>query len=129
MAVIDASVWIAWFKEDDVFYEQALRIIQSLKQEKIYIPAIAFTEVAGAIRRITKNSHAAWKAVVFMKGMELEIVTDLRELEPIATEIAINHGIRGVDACYLAVAKMTRSELYTFDKEQQKAFEEMCKIW
>ena len=131
MTVVDASVWIAYFKKGDAFREQARVIIRSLisNQEKIYIPAIAFTEVAGAIKRITKNNDDAWDALLGMKDLDPEILIDFGKLEPIATELAINHGIRGADACYLAVAEITGANLVTFDKEQQKAFEEMSKIW
>ena len=131
MTVVDASVWIAWLKEDDAFYEQARHIIQFLisSQERIYIPAIAITEVAGAIKRTSKNNEAAREAVLCVKSLKPEILIDFGELEPIATELAINHGIRGADACYLAVAEITGANLITFDKEQQKAFETMNETW
>jgi predicted nucleic acid-binding protein len=35
MAVIDASVWIAWFRNGDKFHEQAKHIIQIAKHERI----------------------------------------------------------------------------------------------
>ena len=50
-------------------------------------------------------------------------------LEPIATEIAINHSLKGADAYYLAMATMTRSTLYTFDKQQQEVFDTISKTW
>src|SRR5215469_7633190 len=131
MAVIDASVWIARFKTDDKFHEQAKQIIRSLiaNQEKVRIPAIAFTEVAGAIKRITQDSNVARRAVLFMKDTEPEVFVDFGVLEPIATEIAINHSIKGADACYLAVAKITKSNLYTFDTQQKEAFDSISKTW
>ena len=127
MAVIDASVWIAWFKKDDKFLGQAEQIIQSVlsSQERVCLPAIAFTKVAGVIKRISKDSNVARRAVLLMKDTEPEVFVDFGELEPIATEIAINHSIKGADAHYLAVAKMTKSNLYTFDKQQQDAFDAM----
>jgi predicted nucleic acid-binding protein len=125
MVVIDASVWIAWFREDDKFHDQAERIIQIAKQERICLPAIAFTEVAGAMKRTTKNDNAARRAVLFMKDAEPEVFVNFDKLEPVATEIAIKYGIRGADAYYLAVAEMTKSHLYTFDKQQREAFEAM----
>jgi len=130
MAVIDASVWIAWFKGGDKFQEQAKNIIQTLisNQERISIPAIAFTEVAGVIRRTT-NSDTAREAVHFMKEMEPDVFVDFAELEPLATETAINHRVRGADAYYLAVAEITRSNLYSFDKLQKEAFDAMSKTW
>jgi predicted nucleic acid-binding protein len=130
MAVIDASVWIARYKTDDKFHEQAKHIIQSLNSnQRISIPAIAFTEVAGAIKRTSKNNDDAWNAVLCMKDLEPEIFVNFDKLEPIATEIAIKYCMRGADACYLAVAEMTKSHLYTFDKQQQEAFDTMSKTW
>ena len=131
MAVIDASVWIARCREGDVFHEQARHIIQSLlsRQERVSIPAIAFSEVAGAIKRITKNYDDAREAVLYMKDTEPEVFVDFGKLEPLATEIAINHSLKGADAYYLAVAKITRSNLYTFDGQQQEAFDTISKTW
>ena len=133
MAVIDASVWIAFLKGvgNDEFHEQAKQIIRSLipNQERICLPAIVFTEVAGAIKRSTKDNDFARGAVLYMKELELKIFANFSELEPIATEIAITHSIRGADAYYLAVAKMTKSNLYTFDKQQKEAFDTISKTW
>ena len=131
MVVIDASVWVSLFKTDDVFHGQADHIIESLLMdgETIGIPVIAFTEVAGVIKRSTRKNDTALKSVWDMEDMASEILANFSELEPVATQIAVNYGIKGADAYYLAVAEKTRSNLVTFDKEQQKAFEEMSKIW
>jgi predicted nucleic acid-binding protein len=130
MAVIDASVWIARYKTDDKFHEQAKQIIQSLNSNQmICIPAIAFTEVAGVIKRTSKNNDDAWNAVLCMKDLEPEVFGNFDKLEPIATEIAIKYGIRGADAYYLAVAEMTKSHLYTFDKQHEEVFEAISKNW
>ena len=125
MAVLDASVWVSLLKRDDEFHEQAKHIFQSLisNQERISIPAIAFTEVAGVIKRTTKDNDLAGDAVRCMKDMEPEIFVDFGKLEPIATKIAINYSVRGADAYYLTVAKITKSKLYTFDKRQKEAFD------
>ena len=106
MTVIDASVWVSFLKEDDTFHELADNILQSLveNQERISIPAIAFSEVAGAIRRREKNKgaakDAALNAVRKMRKMELEVLANFDELEPVATEIAAHYSIKGADACY-----------------------------
>jgi len=132
MAVIDASVWIAFLKGEgnDVFFEQAKHIIHLISsQERIRLPAIAFTEVAGVIKRTTQDNAFARGAILYMKDLEPEVFVDFGTLEPLATEIAINHSLKGADACYLAVAQITRSNLYTFDKQQQEAFDVMSKTW
>ena len=131
MVVIDASVWVSRFKENDAFHEQAQHIIRTLvsNQEKNSLPAIVFMEVTGAIKRASKDNDFARGAILFMKEMGPEIFVNFSELEPIATEIAINHNIRGADAYYLAVAKMTKSNLYTFDKQQKESFDVMSRTW
>ena len=131
MAVVDASVWVARSNEKDKFHEQAKNIFQSidLNEETISIPVIAFTEVAGAIKRTTRDDNLAWGTVYDMKEMELDVLTDFGKLEPTATDIAIKHSIKGADAYYLAVAELTRSRLYTFDKQQEEVFEAICTAW
>ena len=131
MAVVDASVWVSIFKKNDEFHEQAKNIIQKLisNHESICIPAIAFSEVAGVIKRTTQDSDTARYAVLYMKDMAPEILVNFGELEPIATKIAINYSVRGADAYYLAVAEITKSNLHTFDKQQKEAFEEIRKTW
>jgi len=131
MVVVDASIWVSWFKADDKFHEQAEMIFQSieLSGKTICIPAIAFTEVAGVMKRTTKDDNLAWGAVYYMKDMELNVLTDFVKLEPIATDIAIKYSIKGADAYYLAVAELTRSKLYTFDKQQTEVFEAVSKTW
>ena len=127
MAVVDASMWIARFCKNDKFHEQAKSIFEflDLNEETISIPAIAFTEVAGVIKRTTKDNGAACAAVYEMKEMEMTVFADFDKLEPIATDMAIKYNIKGMDAYYLAVAQLTKSKLYTFDQQQKDAFETM----
>ena len=127
MAVVDASVWVARFCKSDKFHEQAKNIFEFLdrSEETISIPVIAFTEVAGVIKRTTKDNGAASAAIYEMKEMEMKVFTDFDKLEPLATDIAIKYSVKGMDACYLAVAELTKSKLYTFDQQQKEAFEIM----
>ena len=131
MAVIDASIWVALFKRHDHFYQHAKNILQSLEtnRETICVPSIAFTEVAGVIKRTMKNNDAAWDAVRCMKNIVHEVFNNTAELEPVATEIAISQSVRGADAYYLAFAKLTKSKLYTFDTQQEEAFAEISQNW
>ena len=76
-----------------------------------------------------KNNDAAWDAVRCMKNMVHEVFINTAELEPVATEIAISQSVRGADACYLAVAKLKKSKLYTFDAQQKEAFEAISQNW
>jgi len=131
MVVIDASVWVSRLKTDDKFHEHAKNIFASLatSEETICIPATAFTEVAGVIKRTMKDDNVASGAVYYMKNMKLNVFANFDKLETIATNIAIKYSVKGMDAYYLAVAELTRSKLYTFDKQQEDTFEAMSKAW
>jgi len=131
MAVVDASVWVSFINENDKFHDRANDILSSIisQNERISIPALALTEVAGVVKRTTQDQEAAFDAVRLIKSMKPEILFDFGKLEPIATRIAINYNVRGADAYYIAVAVFTESSLYTFDNQQGKAFEEMSKTW
>ena len=83
MAVIDASVWVSYYRKENKFHEYAKNIFLSLdsNQEKIFIPAIAFTEAAGVIKRSTQDSADAGKVVRNMKSMRPEVLIEFGELE------------------------------------------------
>ena len=131
MVVIDASVRVSFYKNDDKFHEQANNILRSLDpdEERILVPAIAFTEVAGVIKRTSNDDNVAWETILNMKDMVSKTFVDFAKLEPVATKIAVIHAIRGADAYYLAVAEITRSKLYTFDEQQGEVFEKISQKW
>jgi len=93
MAVVDASVWVSLFHTNDKFHDKAKDIIDSVvsTREDIIIPAIAITEVAGVIKRITQDQEAAYRALRDMEFLNPKILFDFGKLEPIATRVAINY--------------------------------------
>lgn len=122
MAVIDASVWVALFQEGDVFHSRALRLLNGLIEngEPINVPAIVFAEVVGAIRRRTGKMKHATAVLAKMQSLNLGIRDVDDHFGRFAANIAIQLGIRGADATYVALAKETGDILYTFDEEQCK---------
>jgi predicted nucleic acid-binding protein len=120
MAVVDASIWVALFQENDVFHKQAKMIIQHLfdSEETINVPAIVFVEVSGAIRRRTGKPRHASHAIAKMHALNLEIRAVDEYFGFFAADITARLGMRGADALYVALAKEVGEVLYTFDQEQ-----------
>jgi len=130
MPVVDASVWVAALYNEDKFHREAQNIIDDLitSGDVISVPTLVFVEVAGVLKRLTQNVKTVEQAIVRMKKMELDVwELDSEEMEPKATDIAAHYGVRGADACYIAVARLTSSVLFTFDKKQKEAYEEVAK--
>ena len=133
MVVVDASIWVAAFRKKDKFYADSNKLLRDLfsSKESIAIPEIAFAEVAGALKRITGDTEVVNRAMLNMERFKPKILdVDHLNVGALAKQIAINHSIRGADACYLAVAQLTESkELHTTDKDQKTAFEKISKAW
>jgi predicted nucleic acid-binding protein len=121
MAVIDASVWVAFFLESDLHHSRARELVRSLLQnqnETVRIPNLALIEIAGTISRVTRSSILANKSVRILEALGIE-VHDLDEpLSKLSTELASQLAIKGADAVYVALARDLADSLVTFDKQQ-----------
>lgn len=121
MAVIDASIWVAYFYDEDKFHHKAIEIIDKLSNTDatMRVPSLAFIEVAASIRRITKRENFALEALQSMQAMELDIWDiDSQRVEPCASSFATKFSCRGADACYIAVALLANDTLLSFDNTQ-----------
>lgn len=74
MAVVDASIWVAYFHPQDKFHKEAVKIVKKLIEsgEQIRLPTLAFVEVAGAVSRATKSAALADKALATMRSLQAE---------------------------------------------------------
>lgn len=122
MAVVDASIWVAAFHEKDKFNKIAFGFLENLVAlgDPIRVPAIVYAEVAGAIRRRTKNLHITNKVLAKMHALDLDIREIDTDFARSAADIAAHLEMRGADSFYVALAKEFGEALYTFDDEQAK---------
>ena len=131
MAVIDASVWVAYFLPADKFHQTAVKMLKTeiAPDEQIHLPSIATIEVAGVIRRVTGLRAEAEDAVETMLKLDCKMWDiDTITLAPAAHAIASKFGCRGADACYVAVALLTRNSLWTFDKAQAECAQSVVQV-
>ena len=131
MAVVDASVWVAYFHPQDKFHQAATEIMQKLirANEEILLPRIAATEVAGVIRRVTGFESMAERALQRLRDLDCQYWDiDSVKVAPLADSIAIKYACRGADACYIAVASIANDTLWSFDKGQKASAANIVKV-
>ena len=105
---IDASVWVNSFDQREPGHESSRQLLEMLRDQAlpIIVPNLALAKVAGAISR-TRNDPI--QAQAFAASLEqlpnLTVLPLDAELGQRALELAAQHGLRGADAVYAAVAK------------------------
>ncbi len=121
MPVVDASVMTAYFKRDDAGHPAASAGLGAALRNghPIIAPNVVLAEVGAAVRRSTGDAalgHAVVTELQRMPGLHLVPVSNALALR--ASEIAVEHGLRGCDALYIAVAEESGEILVTLDEEQ-----------
>lgn len=120
MYTIDASVWVNSFDKRESGHEISRQFLDLVREQKlsIVVPNLVLVEIAGAISR-TRNNSA--KAIEFVASLLRLVNISFIPLDRIHTQLAQNlaaeHGLRGADAVYAAVAKQASTTLITLDNE------------
>ncbi len=120
MYTIDASVWVNGFDQREPGHEISRKVLGLLhaRGASIILPNLVLVEVAGAISR-TRGNHA--QAEAFAASLSRLPNVTFAPLDKLyahlAQTLAAQHGLRGADAVYAAVAKQAASTLITLDNE------------
>jgi predicted nucleic acid-binding protein len=120
MYTVDASVWVNGFDQRESGHETSRQVLELLRAQAIPIfePMLVLAEVAGAISR-TRQDPARAEAFAITLG-QLPNVTLLPLDEALgqqALALAAQHGLRGADAVYAAVAQQAGCTLISLDNE------------
>jgi len=120
MYTVDASVWVNGFDQRESGHETSRQVLELLRAQTIPIiePILVLAEVAGAISR-TRQDPARAEAFAIALG-QLPNVTILPLDEALgqqAQALAAQHGLRGADAVYAAVAQQAGGTLISLDNE------------
>ena len=121
MTVVDASVFVAYFHQQDRFHAASAQWIQRhlLANGTLRAPRLVLAEVAGAIARRTGDlvvAHAAVQHLTTLPELSLLIVTN--SMTDAAASLAADLRLRGADALYVAAAAELGDPLVTWDDEQ-----------
>jgi predicted nucleic acid-binding protein len=123
LLVVDAGVWVARFVPQDIFHQRIRDWLdgQRMAGNEFLAPALLITEVAGAISRRTGNPALAKAAAERLEELPgLRLVYMNQALVRQATQLAATFGLRGADACYVAVAAVLHMPLVTLDDDQSQ---------
>lgn len=120
MTVVDASVWVSYFLEQDAHHARSHEWLtrQPYGNADFAIPNLCVVEVAGAIARRTGESDLSRVAVrYFMNSPAVHVDPSTNSFAVQASLIASSARLRGADAVYVALARRLRCPLVTWDVE------------
>jgi predicted nucleic acid-binding protein len=123
MFTLDASVIARSFDPADSAYAICQELIDVLEQRAVpvIVPRLLLAEVAGVVRRLTRDPIRARLAVdIWRSYPHVHLVSLVDPLIDAAAELAADHALRGADAAYVAVALEHRCALVSLDREQRE---------
>lgn len=127
MIVLDASVVLKWFLEEDDT-EKALMIRWRLLRNliEISVPDLLLSEVVNVLRyNPNYDSESTKEAVNSIIDLKIDIVIPSVQLYELAIDLAYKYDISVYDALYIALARDLDFELITADK---KLFEKVKEL-
>ena len=122
MIVLDASVVVKWFSEEE-YTDKALQIRRKFLngEESIVIPDLLLYELANSLRYNRDfNSIDVKDALASIFDMHIDIIVPISELVRSAITLAFDHNITIYDAFYVALAKESSLNLITADDKLYK---------
>lgn len=118
MIILDASVVVKWFSEEE-YTEKALEIRERIRmgEERVVVPDLLLYELANALKyNPSFDANDVSDALTSIFDMDLEIVTPIPEIINLAVALAFEYNITVYDAFYIALAKDLELTFITADR-------------
>ncbi len=118
MIILDASVVVKWFSEEE-YTDKALEIRERIRmgEEKVVVPDLLLYELANALRYNSNfDANDVSDALTSIFDMDMDIVTPIPETINSAVTLAFEYNITVYDAFYVALAKETELTFITADR-------------
>ena len=122
MIVVDANVFISLLVPADVHHERCVDWLRARLSagESLIAPTIFMPEVGGAISRRTSDATGREALAALKRVPTLRLVPVDAKLAALSANLAVEHGLRGADAVYAAVATSLKIPLVTLDNDFQR---------
>ncbi|OGD84483.1 hypothetical protein A2696_01340 [Candidatus Curtissbacteria bacterium RIFCSPHIGHO2_01_FULL_41_13] len=118
--LIDSSVFVAFFKKDDIFHKVSVKFIERLSQKSdvvIVVPIIVFLETANILNKKPSKFNSRLILDIFNRYETVNLTFGDANLIIGVFQI-IN--LKTSDAIVVSVAKLTDTTLITWDQKLQK---------
>lgn len=118
--VVDSSVFVAAFREEEPYSREAFHLVSLLEKGKhtVILPVTVILEVAAAIRRRTSNDELAksvGEKLLTFPEISLIDITAFRMAHYL--DMASESGLAGMDVIVVGVAREFDVPLLTLDRE------------
>lgn len=121
--VIDSSVFVAAFREEEPHSREAFRILEQLEDETIsaVIPVSVILEVVAAIRRRTGDDDLARSVSEKLLSFATISWIDINTFRMARLlELASTSGLRGMDLLIVGIAREFGLPMITLDQEMSE---------
>lgn len=123
--VLDASLALQWFLEDESDRKYSLGVLASLAEKRALVPVLWFYEVGNGLLMAYRRKRISLEQIdgflARLKALPIEAAqqnpSEIFELPALAQ----THGLTNYDAAYLAVAIASNAPLATTDTLLRKA--------
>lgn len=120
MYTIDASIFVRELDHRDPHYGSCHELLDRLASSgtAVVVPLTVLPEIAAAVGRLTRDPFRARLFAEFIRELpHISFVPLDESIARAATEIAADYALRGMDACYVAVAHQYGCTLVSYDRE------------
>jgi predicted nucleic acid-binding protein len=123
--LIDSSVWIALYLDEDSQHTKAEQVFRTLG-EKVYLPNLVLAEVASVLTYKHSKAQADRFVRFVMSHSDIEWVTS-QPIDDAVYFLAIPSRLAFVDTSLLRLSKMLKADLITFDQQLARLYRKLIK--
>jgi predicted nucleic acid-binding protein len=123
--VLDASLTLQWFLEDEADRKYGLSVLASLSHKRAVVPMLWFYEVGNGLLMAYRRKRIAFDQIDgFLKRLKALPIEAAQQTPNEVLElpgVAQKHSLTNYDAAYLALALRFRLPLATTDTDLRRA--------
>jgi predicted nucleic acid-binding protein len=123
--VLDASLALQWFLEDEAGRQYGLSVLASLSSKRAVVPILWFYEVNNGLVMARRRKRITFDQIEgFLTRLKALPIEAAQQLPPELLELpalAEKHSLTNYDAAYLALAMRYRLPLATTDADLRRA--------
>jgi predicted nucleic acid-binding protein len=123
--VLDASLALQWFLEDEADRKYSLGVLSSLAENRALVPLLWFYEIGNGLLMAHRRSRISFDQVTGYLTRLRALPIDAAQQSPDEIlglqKVALAHSLTIYDAAYLALAMKSNSALATTDNALKNA--------